>query len=79
MPDQTPQTYANHTRFDPLFHFFALPVLGITFCLTIWNFVQSALQGSLGFPAATSLVALAAVVAALKIRLYTLKVQAIRN
>jgi hypothetical protein len=28
---QTPQTYRNHTRFFPLFHFFVLPVLLINF------------------------------------------------
>ena len=26
MAEKKPQTFANHTRFDPLFHFFALPV-----------------------------------------------------
>jgi len=76
MPNQTPQTYANHTRFDPIYHFFVIPVLAITFCLTIWNLVQSLVQGSLGFPAVwTSLAALATLVAAFKIRLYALKVQ----
>jgi Family of unknown function (DUF6526) len=30
MAEKQPQTYANHTRFDPLFHFFALPVFAIT-------------------------------------------------
>jgi Family of unknown function (DUF6526) len=26
MAERKPQTFANHTRWDPLFHFFALPV-----------------------------------------------------
>lgn len=30
MAEKQPQTYANHGRFDPLYHFFALPVFGIT-------------------------------------------------
>lgn len=29
MAEKTPQTFANHTRFDPLFHFFLLPVFGL--------------------------------------------------
>lgn len=31
----TPQTYSNHTRFEPMFHFFILPVLLINLILTI--------------------------------------------
>src|SRR5215469_4187674 len=30
---QTPQTLANHTKFDPPFHFFVLPVLAINVIL----------------------------------------------
>ena len=32
---QTPQTYKNHTRFFPLFHFFVAPVLLINFLNTL--------------------------------------------
>ena len=32
-----PQTFANHTRWDPPFHFFILPVMLINF---IWSVVQ---------------------------------------
>jgi len=52
-----PQTYANHTRFHPLFHFFAFPILALNFLfagyvvfrhpvpLAIWNlFVAAALM-----------------------------------
>ncbi|MGH9442202.1 MAG: DUF6526 family protein [Thermoanaerobaculia bacterium] len=31
MSDPNPQTFANHTRWDPIFHFFALPVLLLLF------------------------------------------------
>ena len=31
----TPQTYSNHTRFHPPFHFFLLPVLIANFVITI--------------------------------------------
>jgi hypothetical protein len=30
MADSVPQNYANHVRWDPLFHFFALPVVLLT-------------------------------------------------
>jgi len=32
---ETPQTYKNHVRFYPLFHFFIAPVLGINFVNTV--------------------------------------------
>jgi hypothetical protein len=34
MPN-APQSYANHARFDPMFHFFLLPVLLINLIVTI--------------------------------------------
>jgi hypothetical protein len=40
MSERKPQTYANHTRFDPLFHFFLIPVLLITLILTIVHLVK---------------------------------------
>ena len=33
MSDPTPQSFSNHTRWDPIFHFFALPVLLLLFPL----------------------------------------------
>lgn len=33
-----PQTYASHRRFDPIFHFFALPVLFLVY--PIWSLVH---------------------------------------
>ena len=71
MPDQTPQTFANHTRWDPLYHFFATPVLGITVLLTIWNLIQN-----VSFQSAWMVVlSVALTVVALKSRLYALKAQ----
>jgi len=71
MPEQAPQTFANHTRWDPLFHFFVFPVFGITFFLTIWNLIQN-----LTFMSAWMVVvAMAALVAVFKIRTYALKAQ----
>lgn len=30
------QTYATHRRYDPLYHFFAMPVLGINVLVALW-------------------------------------------
>ena len=38
MAETRPQTYANHTRFDPAFHFFLLPVFGLGVILTLVHF-----------------------------------------
>ena len=76
MADQPPQKYATHTRYDPPFHFFVIPVFAITVLLTLWTLIQNVIQGTAGFLAVwTVIVALAALVAAFKIRLYALKVQ----
>ena len=38
MAEKAPQTFANHTRFDPLFHFFLLPVFGIAVIMSLIHF-----------------------------------------
>ena len=71
MPDNAPQSYTNHTRLDPPFHFFALPVLAITVLLAIWNLIREP-----GFHSAWMIVvALALLVVAVKARAYPLKAQ----
>ena len=67
----TPQTNANHGRIDPLFHYFALPVFAIHFGFRVWQLIRTPGVESAGLV----VVALAAVVGVLKIRLYALKVQ----
>jgi hypothetical protein len=37
----TTQSYANHTRWHPLFHFFVLPVMGINFFWAVVTFVKA--------------------------------------
>jgi hypothetical protein len=71
MAEKKPQTFANHTRFDPLFHFVALPV-----------FALAVLGGTIHFlwrpsfhTGAFFVMSVAAVIAVLKIRLYDLKLQ----
>jgi len=38
---EKPQTFANHTRFDPLFHFFLLPTFGFGVILSLIHFILS--------------------------------------
>jgi uncharacterized protein DUF6526 len=71
MAERTPQTYANHTRLDPPFHLFLLPVAAVTIGVAVYYAVRSP-----GFMSAWMVVlAFAFAVAILKIRLYSLKVQ----
>jgi hypothetical protein len=66
-----PQNFSNHTRFDPLFHFFILPVFAISLIITIVHLVRHP-----GLHSAWIVVfMLAAVTAIFKIRLNSLKVQ----
>jgi len=65
------QNFPNHTRFDPPFHFFILPVFAITLILTIVHLVRRP-----GLHSAWLFVVMVAAIAAIfKIRLYALKVQ----
>src|ERR1700689_3806567 len=71
MSDQTPQTFSNHARFDPPFHFFAIPVMAITLVIVIWNLIRNP-----SFPLAWGVVfMLALIVVSLKSRIYALKAQ----
>ncbi len=70
MAQQT-QTYNNHARFDPLFHFFLAPV---ALLMVIGTIVQC-VRNPNWMNAAHILVALWALAATFKIRLYALKVQ----
>jgi hypothetical protein len=72
MAENTPQNYGNHTRWDPPFHFFIVPIVLITLMLRIWSLIQ----GPVTFTAIWAIVVgLAGVAAVLKIRLYALKNQ----
>jgi hypothetical protein len=71
MADKTPQTYANHPKYDPPFHFFVLPVLATTVLLAMWNVAKGPRFDTIW----TLILALAWFVAAFKIRLYALGVQ----
>jgi hypothetical protein len=38
MAEKVPQTFANHTRWDPLYHFFAIPVFVLVLLATLIHF-----------------------------------------
>ncbi len=65
------QNYKNHTRLDPAFHFFLLPVAAVNILAAIWKLWQ---HPSLTFGWLVIL-AIAGAVAVVKIRTYALKAQ----
>src|SRR5258708_22518266 len=71
MAGQTPQTYANHPRWDPIYHFFAAPVALINVLVAIWNLIKNPSLMAGWFV----ILSLAFVVAVLKLRVYPLKAQ----
>jgi hypothetical protein len=78
MAERKPQTFANHTRFDPLFHFFLIPVFAVGVVLSLYHFFRHfAHRDSHGnFHAFLWIVlALALLTLVFKVRLYSLKVQ----
>jgi hypothetical protein len=71
MAEKKPQTYANHGRFDPLFHFFVLPVFFLLAIAGVVHFIRRpGWHSGLMFVAAV-----AAAIAVTKIRFYSLRVQ----
>jgi hypothetical protein len=71
MAEKKPQTFANHTRWDPLFHFFALPVFLLLPFVGMVHFIwHPGLHTGLMF-----VVAVALAIVVVKSRLTALKVQ----
>lgn len=72
------QTYANHNRFDPLFHFFVIPVFvaGVIMALIHFfaHFAHSSLRGNI-HAALIVVLSIALLTWVFKTRLYALKVQ----
>jgi uncharacterized protein DUF6526 len=71
MANPVPQNYANHTRWDPPFHFFALPVILLTVIAAIVHCVQRPSW----FSGWLIVFSMAIVVVTVKARLYALKTQ----
>ncbi|MGA2376967.1 MAG: DUF6526 family protein [Candidatus Sulfotelmatobacter sp.] len=71
MAEKRPQTFANHGRYDPLFHFFVLPVFGLSTLAAIVLFLwHPSLHSAWRF-----VVLAASTVAVIQIRMYALRVQ----
>jgi hypothetical protein len=71
MPENSPQTFANHTRLDPPFHFFVAPVTALSVLVAIWETIQRPSFETAWFIVFT----LAVAVLAFKARTYALKAQ----
>lgn len=71
MAEKKPQSFANHTRWDPLFHYIALPIFALLPIATAIHFIwRPSLHLGLVF-----VVSVAAAIAVLKIRLYANRLQ----
>ncbi len=68
---ETPQNFSNHVRYDPIFHFFLMPVFVTTFIST----VVFAIQHSNLLTWLHVVLALAALFALFRMRIYSMKVQ----
>jgi hypothetical protein len=78
MAETKPQTFANHTRWDPLYHFFVLPVFVLGLLLTLIHFFAHITHGDLRdhiHAFLLILLAIALLLLVFKLRLYALKVQ----
>jgi hypothetical protein len=75
---QEPQSYAHHTRWDPLFHFFVIPIFVIGLIMSLIHFFAHITEGDLRdhiHAFLLVLLALAFLILVFKVRLYSLKVQ----
>jgi hypothetical protein len=71
LAEKKPQTFANHARLDPLYHFLVLPVFGVAVIVGIVHFIwRPSLHTGLLF-----VLSVAAAIAVLKLRVYPLRVQ----
>lgn len=78
MAEKKPQTLANHTRLDPPFHFFVVPVFVLGLVLTLVHFFYHLRESDFRdnfHSVLLILLALALLTLIFKIRLYSLKVQ----
>jgi hypothetical protein len=71
MAEKKPQTFANHTRLDPLFHFIVLPAFGLAVIGSVVHFLWHPSFHSGSF----FVISVAAAIAVSKIRSYALRVQ----
>jgi hypothetical protein len=71
LAEKKPQSFANHARWDPLFHYVALPIFALLPIVAAVHFIwRPSLHLGLVF-----IVSVAAAIAVLKIRLYANRLQ----
>lgn len=78
MAENKPQTFTNHTRLDPQFHFFLIPVFAIGVVFALFHFFAHVAHSDFreNFHAFLLIVlAVALLTLVFKVRLYSLKVQ----
>lgn len=78
MAENKPQTFANHTRFDPTFHFFLVPVFALGLVMALIHFFAHLRESDFRdnfHSALLILLAVAFLVLIFKTRLYALKLQ----
>lgn len=78
MAERKPQTFSNHTRWDPAFHFFVLPIFVAALIVTVVHFfMHFTHRGIYGHVHALLLIlfAVACLTLVFKVRLYALRVQ----
>lgn len=78
MAEKKPQTFANHTRFDPPFHFFIVPIIALGVIFTFIHFFAHLSHADFRdnmHAILLILLALALMTWVFKTRLYALKVQ----
>ena len=73
----SPQSFQNHTRFDPLFHFVLLPLFLLNFLFHCVEFVRLLMNGGNDWmrPLWALVVSLGLLLLTFKTRLYALKIQ----
>jgi hypothetical protein len=78
MAEKKPQTLTNHTRWDPPYHFYVVPIFGLALILTLIHFFAHITHGDLRdhiHAVGLILLAVAFLIWLVKTRFYALKVQ----
>jgi len=78
MAEKKPQTLANHTRWDPPYHFYVVPIFGLALILTLIHFFAHITHGDIHdhiHAVLLILLAVAFLIWLVKTRFYALKVQ----
>lgn len=78
MAENKPQTFAHHTRWDPPYHFYVIPIFVLGLLLTLVHFFAHITEGDVRdhvHAVLLILLAAACLILVFKVRLYSLKMQ----